>query len=281
MKKLLIINTYPCHYEIIETVIINYYKILEIDKTIPIKIYLYILYDKSFINYINSTYPNIEFKNIDNYDYYINCTIYDKNYEYIDKQKLNKKYISHEITDRLKKNPNVYFLTPLSNSNFFYANILPFSNNKILSTVPIYIIQGNLNQNRRNLSLLTKILDKNYKYKFIIKLIGRGHLPESLLKYKNKIVLKNNLNFIDYHKEFLDGYCILPLITKKTHPQYYTTKLTSTINYAYAYKLKCLIDKDLQNIYNLDNVEIFNDINDIQSIFEKSLEHFYNKKFKL
>jgi predicted membrane protein len=88
-------------------------------------------------------------------------------------------------------------------------------------------------------------------------------------------VFKNNLDFQEYHKKFLDGYCILPLITKQTKPQYYTNKLTSTINYAKGYNLKCLIDKDLQDIYKLDDVEIFNDINDITISFENTLKTFY------
>jgi hypothetical protein len=92
----------------------------------------------------------------------------------------------------------------------------------------------------------------------------------------NKIVLKKNLNFIDYHTEFLDAYCILPLISKKTHPTYYKNKLTSSINYARGYKLKCLIDKDLQDIYELNNAEIYNDIDDITIGFVKTLEQFYN-----
>ena len=83
---------------------------------------------------------------------------------------------------------------------------------------------------------------------------------------------------MDYHKEFLDGYCILPLVSKETHSQYYTSKLTSSINYARAYKLKCLLDKDLQNIYNLDNAYVYNNINDIVLLFKKSLESFYNMK---
>ena len=85
--------------------------------------------------------------------------------------------------------------------------------------------------------MLIKILDQSYEYDFIIKLIGRGHLPKELDKHKNKIVLKNNLNFIDYHKEFLDAYCILPLISKETRSQYYNSKLTSSINYARGYNL--------------------------------------------
>jgi hypothetical protein len=88
--------------------------------------------------------------------------------------------------------------------------------------------------------------------------------------------VKNNLNFIDYHKEFLDVYCILPLISKASHPFYYNTKLTSTINYARGYKLKCLIDQNLQDIYNLNYVEIYNNPSDISIGFAKTLDDFYN-----
>ena len=69
--------------------------------------------------------------------------------------------------------------------------------------------------------------------------------------------------------------CILPLISKETQPCYYYNKLTSSINYARGYKLVCIIDKDLQEIYKLDNVEIYSDINDIKSCFIKTLEQFY------
>lgn len=276
MKKLLIQNIYPCHYEIIETVIVKYNEILNIDTNILLDIYLFIIKNDSFQKYITNKYPNIKFENISNYDYYINCTVYDREFYTLDNNKNSiKKYISHEISNRLKTNSNVYFLTPLSKNNYIYADILPFSKEKKISDVPIYVIQGNLNQGRRYLNLLNKILEKSYKYYFIIKLIGRGNLPEELNKHKNKIILKNNLNFIDFHKEFLDAYCILPLISKETHSQYYNDKLTSTINYARGYKLKCIIDNDLQEIYNLDNVEVYKDINDIQTCFEKTLINFY------
>jgi len=297
MVKLLIYNNVTCHYEIIESVIVKYKEILNISNDTIVEIYLSIKHNESFEIYIKEKYPNIIFKRDfmyypkkllhggfngkmnHNYHYYIDCTIYD-----IDIKKLisatysNKKYISHEITDQLKANPNVYFLTPLSKSNVFYTDILPFSDMKQNSKTPVYIIQGNLNEGRRNLSLLIKILEKSYDYDFIIKLVGRGYLPPELEEYKNKIVMKNKLNFIDYHKEFLDAYCILPLITLKSHPRYYTDKLTSTINYAIGYNLKCIIDQDLQNIYNLQNVEVFNNENDIVSTFEKTLKSFYTSE---
>ena len=283
-KKLLIVNNTPWHCEIIESIIVKYHEILKINKETPIDIYLKtgdlkVGNNQSLIEYIKNKYPKIIFENISNYDYFINCTIYDKHFNELDKKENStKKYIAHEITDRLKTNPNVYYLTPLSKTNYIYADILPYSNDQIKSNIPIYVIQGNLNQNRRNLNLLEKILGQSYQYDFKIKLIGRGHLPGELQKYKNKIILKNNLSFIDFHKEFLNAYCIMPLITKKKNSSYYINKLTSSINYARGYKLKCLIDKDLQEIYNLEDVEIFNDVNDISSAFTRTLEQFYNEK---
>lgn len=275
--KIQIVNLYRFHYEIIESVIVKYKQLINIDFNSSIEIHLNIKENKSFQDYILEKYDYVKLGIIEDYEYYINCTIYDKDFDYIDKKDSKKKYIAHEITDRLKKNPNVYFLTPLANK-FFYADILPLSQLKKKVEFPIFIVQGNLNQNRRHLPLLIKILDKEYKYKFKVKIIGRGVLPDSLIKYSDKIILKNYLNFLDFHKEFLDGYCILPLITKKTKPKYYSKKLTSTINYARGYKLKCLIDKDLQDIYNLDDVELFNNIDDITLAFEKTLNQFYENR---
>ena len=278
MIKLLIYNNYQYHYEIIESIIVKYREIIKISNEIPVQIYIHVINNDSFIKYIETKYPQIIFKNINNYDYYINCTIYDKDFDYLDKNiNSNKKYISHEITDRLKTNLNVWYLTPFAKINIIKANILPFFNKNTSYKIPIYIIQGNLNQNRRNLSLLIKILDNIYNFNFIIKLVGRGVLPPELKKYEDKIVLKNNLNFIDFHKEFSNAYCIIPLITKKSHPQYYTKKLTSSINYASGYNLKCLIDDDLQNIYKLNNVEIFKNEYDIANAFKNTLNDFYIK----
>ena len=156
-----------------------------------------------------------------------------------------------------------------------YADVLPFMHIKKKTNIPIYIIQGCLNSNRRHLLLLIKILSNKFNFDYKIKLIGRGHFPNELIPFKEKIILKDNLNFIDYHKEFVDGYCILPLISKQSHPHYYTNKLTSTISYAKAYDLTCIIDKDLQDIYHLKNIEIYKNDNDIIRAFQKTLHKFY------
>lgn len=275
---LFIQNKVNFHYEIIESIILNYNKIINIQNTYDtISIFLSVLETNiSYMKYIKRKYPNIYLTIPSDFDFYISCTIYDKDYDDLKKNSNKYFYISHIITDRLQKLKNVCFLTPLAN-NYIIADILPYTKKKKKSNIPIYIIQGNMNSSRRYYILLKKILDDNfeYEYDFRIKLVGRGKLPENLEKYSHKIIIRNNLNFIDYHKEFLDVYCILPLITKKTHPQYYNNKLTSSINYCIGYNLKCIIDKDLQEIYNLNNVEIFNDENDIVHSFRKTLIDFY------
>ena len=188
-----------------------------------------------------------------------------------------KKYffISHRVDSECLKYPNIFYLTPLSKENYLYCDILPFMVNKIKNNIPIFVIQGNLNKDRRNFNLLIQILSKDYDYDYKIKLIGRGELPVELEPFKNKIILKNNLNFIDFHKEFLDAYAIFSLFNKESHPQYYTNQLTSTINYAKAYNLKIIIDKDLQDIYQLENIEVYTD--NIIETFTNCLKIFYDK----
>jgi len=248
-------NNAGFHYEIIET-------FLFLLKSHCI--YLNIVYDKSFLKYITDKYDVI-LGTPTKFDVYISLTTYDKDY---DKINPNHYYVCHEITPRLKKLKNTIFLTPLC-KNYITCDKLPFFEMKKKSNIAIYIIQGNIDPERRNYKLLDIILSKKYKYPFIIKMVGKGK-PTN-----HDVVFRLNLDFINYHKEFLDAYCILPLITKKHNPQYYKNKLTSSINYCIGYKLKCLIDKDLQKIYNLKDVEVFKDENDIQEAFERTLHDFY------
>lgn len=274
---------YPYHFEIIESIIQNYDSIIKITKKEHFLICLENIKDPYYINYINKKYPKILInKKKNNYNYKIFTTFYsfllNKFSKYLNNREKKHFFISHNIHQSIKFN-NVYFLTPLCKSkNFIYTSCLPFNNQKIKSNIPIYIIQGNFTEQRRNYRLLINILKHKYDYDFKIKFIGRGKLPSYLNEFKSKFIIKSNLNFIDYHKEFIDGYCILPLILKSTHKQYYINKLTSTINYKLGYDLKCLIDKDLQDIYKLGNVEIFNNENDIHEKFKKTLSDFYKNK---
>lgn len=281
MKKLLIYNGVQYHYEVIESVIVKYRELLkDIPKDEEVKIFLYnyghVSYNP-YKKYIMEKYPDIVHYLIRDYDYMINITVYDKNYKSLKTNvDSNEKYISHEVTNRLLSNPNVYYLTPTSKKNYFTADILPYANEKVKTKVPVYVIQGSNFHLRRHLKSLENILNKNYKYEFIIKLVGGNSFPKELIKYKEKIKMIKYSGYENYHREFLDCYCIMTLLTKNAHPEYYSKKLTSSINYAKGYNLKCLIDKDLQDIYQLTNVEIYKNENDICDAFEKTLEEFYN-----
>lgn len=266
MISLQIINNVHFHNEIIETIIIKYQSII---KTTVDIIKLHCL-DKHLKIYLKNKYPNILFENTPS-DFYINATFYPRNLNLVHKK--NHYFICHTLDDKCYQYNNIFYLTPLAKKNYISFDVLPFNNNKIKTKIPYFIIQGNLNQGRRNYNLLVKILLEKYDFDFKIKLIGKGELPKKLEPFSEKIILKNNLNFIDFHKEFLDGYGILPLISKETHKQYYTKKLTSTINYSKAYNLVAIIDKDLQDIYQLENKEIYK--NDIVQAFRNSLYNFY------
>lgn len=279
MTIIKIVNNVPYHYETIESVISYYNKIFKIDKSDKDVIYLDIRNNNEYLTYITNKYPKIIInKNIDTYDFYINCTIYPNDFDKI--KNMNPKkyyYICHQVDAKMIYMPNVFYLTPLCKTNrYINCDILPYQSNKnINKNIPIYVIQGNITEGRRNYKLLHNILSFKTNYKYKIKIVGRGNLDKSFDKYKNKLIIKNNLNFIDYHKEFLDCYCIIPLITKKSHSQYYTTKLTSTVNYANAYNLRVLTDKDLQSIYKFKNAVVFDNENDIHIGFKKTLDKFY------
>jgi hypothetical protein len=267
------------HHEIIESLINKYSYILKIPYNPKYQIVLNGIINNEYITYIKNKYPMIKFDKNVNYNYKIYSTIYSSELDHF-KGELEKKnifFISHDITESTKKYNNIYYLTPLcKNKHFIYADKLP-DINKINTTIPIYVIQGNISEKRRNFKLLLKIFEHNYNHDYRIKFLGRGKVPTMFDKYKDKIISCNYLNFVDYHNAFSDCYGILPLITKDSHKHYYINKLTSSINYCRAYNLKCIIDKDLQDIYNLTNVEVFKNINDIHIAFGRSLDLFYTK----
>ena len=289
-----IYNNYNCHYEIIYNVLYKYNEIIKMNKTDSDILYIELLSNNKnidFINLIKSQFNNVFFEKPTFYDYYINCTIYDSSNSMNKNQKVIEDdkhfYISHEVFKT--NNKNIYFVTPLNNNNYLKCDILPFQNeiqNEVYSDskIPIYVIQGSIDCNRRNYNLLETILSISYKYDFKIKLIGSSKKDESETfikkfdKYKDKLLIKTNLEFTDYHKEFLDCYCLLPLTSKSATPQYYTDKLTSSINYILAYNLYAILDKDLQDIYNIPKAYVYNNEIDIVYAFFKSLYHFYNRK---
>ena len=96
-------------------------------------------------------------------------------------------------------------------------------------------------------------------------------------KYKDKLILRTNLDFIHFHKEFEDVYAILPLVSKNKNPLYYRGKLTSSINYGLAYNLTFILDNELNAIYNLPKSHVYKegDVGSLINEFNKSLQMFY------
>lgn len=272
-----IYNHVNFHFEIIESIILQYPMMIGKKIENPI-IYLSFNTNSSFHNYIIKKYPSIKIGIPPRYDYSINCSIYTRSRRMIKKDEKHF-YISHEYNPILVSFKNVFFVFPKRKERYLSLHYLPFQNEtKKNINKPIYIIQGNLNHRfRRNFYLLKLILEQNYNYPFQIKLIGSGQLPKILQPFQDKIILRNNLNFQEFHREFLDGYAILPLISKEKQKHYYNFKLTSTINYAKGYDLKCIMDSDLYNLYPLRNSEVYSNETDIIHAFRKSLCDFYDK----
>jgi len=267
-------NTVDFHYEIIINVIEKYDQIINRPISDQDIIYLSCYFEKSFLMYVKCKYPRIKFGVPVKYDYYINCTVYPNKFTQINDGR--HFYISHDVFTT--KHTNIFFLTPLNNNNNIVCDILPFQNNIIPNLgIPIYVVQGNLTDQRRNFDLLELLLKQKYDYEFKIKIIGRGKIDNKFNKYADKLIMRYNLNFVNYHKEFLNCYAIIPLISKKSHPQYYSHKLTSSINYGLAYKLTFLLDRDLHDIYNLTNTYVYDNDKDIVNCFKASLHDFYSK----
>lgn len=285
MKKNIIINNSKTfHYEIIESVICSLKQILKLNNFNLDDYNIFFnmkINDLSFKNYLKNIFPFIKINfnlNKIKKNYFIEISNYDKDYDKMIHNSNSFFYICHNISDRLLKLNNTIFLTPLCNKKYLQCIRLPYVKHKKIKTiVPIFLIQGTIKENRRDYKLLLLLLNKQFDYDYRIKILGRGNLPEYLKKYKNKIIFKNNLNFIDYHKELLDIHCLLTLTSKEKTPGYYKTKLTSSINYIKGYNLNCIIDNKLQNIYNLKNCKTYKSNNEFINKFKRSINEFYNK----
>lgn len=288
MVSLTIINNGYGHLEIIESIIHKYSEIIGTQSPLSSGIFLYLKsdVDTSFKDYIHFKYPLIQFGLPQKLDYTIDINFYPnpEKIDYLNSINCNPKknfYICHRVFESRYKYPNVFFLTPIALSNFISSDILPFNNKKGKTTdVPIYVIQGNFSEIRRDYNLLKFILKHNFEHDYKIKLVGRGSIPKVALNFPEKFIICQNNNFVDFHQQFQDCYCIMTLTTRKKNKKYYKSTLTSTINYALGYNLKCIIDRQLQDIYHLPHAQVYKKPRDIVHAFERTLKYFYSKKVK-
>jgi hypothetical protein len=278
-----IVNPVPSHYEVLEEIIHQAPRIVKLPSDIEYDIHLYIIKNLSFEKYIRETYPRVRIHY--NFNYMItgtNCytifaTILDR--FVLRKNNPKKFFLLHRYDKKYSTWENIYGLAAyFVPSRRLSITHLPFVNVKKHETpIPLFAVQGNLNHNyRRSWNLLVNIFRKKWRYEFKVKLIGRGKLPAVLKPYKENIILCNNLNFIDYHREFLDVYCLILPNTPESTPAYFGPKLTSSISYLQSYNIHGLLHEKLFQVSpTLESVTTFSSNENFLVAFEEVLNSFY------
>lgn len=176
--------------------------------------------------------------------------------------------ISHYYFNSRPKLPNIFYLAPHCGNlrQFFIPVVLPFSPESV-SHIPRaqlngsrplnLLVQGSIN--RRSMQELRIIIDLVKMANK--KIINAGQLPINLfiltrrnpiksLNHPN-IIFKINCNFWEFNQIASQCDIILPLVSKGT-PEYFKTKLTSSISYGLGYHMHFIIDANLARVYNLD-----------------------------
>lgn len=294
-KIIYIYNPVSYHYEIIESLLYQLDFITN-SKCTDIIIYVHVVKNDSFETYIKSKHPRIIFGTPLRYDILIFATVYPfsenkKKEIIIPKDKTEKTvseivpnssnvfYIFHEYDKNFKDLKNVRFLTSFSKKQRIYTHVLPFQDEirNFDNEIPIFAIQGNLWSRTRNWKSLVPILEMDDR-NFFIKLIGRGELPDILVPYRHKIILANNLDFISYHREFLNVFCLLPLVSPEWTKQYFKNKFTSSISYIKGYGLYSIMHKKLHRLYpEIKNVYSYTNQKGFENQFKKLLDIFYQR----
>ena len=299
VKKVYIANNcYPFHCELMPSIIEKFRDIIRDKDVSEVEYKIYMTfnvnypYKEEFVMFIRNKFPNVFLSITEEYDYKIDCMIFPE-----DKKKLihDEKhfYISHDAFDY--GHPNVFYLSPQCKvmsgfeNNYLTCDVMAFYKLKCMNRdIPVYIIQGNMDPARRDYDLLEALLKTNYNHPFVIKIIGNGKLDARFSKYMNsgRLIVKTHLNYCDYHRELLDAYCILPLISREKQPEYYHTKFVSSINYGLAYDLHFLLDDELRDIYELRLEKCFvyksrasgdNRVKGVVDAFRQSLDSFYSR----
>ena len=295
IKKVYISNNYyPFHCELMPSIIEKFRDIIRDKDVSEVEYKIYMTfnvdypYKEDFIMFIRNKFPNLNLAITEEYDYKIDCTIYPE-----DKKNLinDEKhfYISHEIFDY--EIPNVFYLSPQCKgmcgfeNNYIPCDVMAFYKRKCMNRdIPVYIIQGNMDAARRDYDLLEAILKTEYTRPYVIKIIGNGKLDPRFSKYRDsgRIIVKTNLNYCDYHRELLDGYCILPLVSREKQPEYYHTKFVSSIHYGLAFDLHFILDTELRDIYDLNKCFVYESCGEnrekgIVDAFRQSLDAFYSR----
>ena len=180
----------------------------------------------------------------------------------------NTYYILHNYQANILTPSNVFYIAPHCQAklpnNYFIPDILPFSIKSVSYSdrpqqVPItdgawILIQGRLT---RRVPALIKLIMKytistsSSEGQPSIHLVILTKSNDFILQSPPNVHLKTNTNFWDFHQWSAKCNIIATLVSPQTHNSYYNSKLTSSISYGMAYKMRFLIDTDLYNIYSI------------------------------
>ena len=213
----------------------------------------------------------IDDETYDKYDYVIIDTVYPEMSEELVKYKNDEKFllICHTKDNVYDDWENVYYLTSMG-KRYIIPCYFPFYD-KTKRKKNLYIVQGSLQEKRRNYKSLVNIFEKYKDKDFTIRIIGKGNkLPSCLDKYMDKIDFRNNLNFHEYHKMFNDVTYILPLLDETFEHKYFTGKHSSSISYGIGFGLNFIGHLRLKKIYGDIEGYFYDNIDEFVDVFGKS-----------
>ncbi len=211
-------------------------------------------------------------KTYEKHDFVIIDTVYKETSKDLIKYKNDDKFllICHTKTKVYNDWDNVYYLTPMGD-RYIIPHYFPFYK-KTKKKTNLYIVQGSLQEKRRNYKSLVNIFKKYKDKEFTIRIIGKGgKLPSCLEPYMAKIDFRNNLNFHAYHQMFNEVAYILPLLDETFDHEYFNRKHSSSISYGIGYNMKYIAHSKLKTIYPGINGFFYDNLNDFVDIFGKSL----------
>ena len=300
-KTLLISNDYPAHYEVIESIICKYKTIIndEVDN-----IYLNLIKDDSweygltnkysFIEYIKNKYPNVHICKPLKYDYFIECTYRVCHHSMLTLP--NHYFLSHRNEYSLLKYNNIFYIKNINSCNNITCDILPYTEQKVGSRLcngvcrdgsreskPVYVLSGDID--RKDIESVNKILNCNVKYDYVLKILAQKTKSnmDCLDKLKtacnfNKVEVYWGLSFCDFHKHFINAYCLLTMLKPKDEDYFNCNKISSNYSYQQAYDLYSITNEEVINIYNTySNPKIFSyNKSNIETIFSNTLDLYYN-----
>ena len=228
-----------------------------------------------FRPYIFGKYPKLKLGKAPRYQFYIEVTIYPSDYDRISRVDPTRHFfISHDY-DPTRQPRNVFYLAGMASQNVLKTAVLPFSDRpKPTAGPPVFLIQGDFRK-RDAAALLALLLSRQSK-PYRLSIVG-NHIDVPWLKGWSHVTVKNNLGFIDYHAECARASAILTLVSPELQPDYYASKLTSSITYARAYNLHAIIDSKLQSIYELENAHVYEPGNtkSFMSAFGRALDQLH------